>query len=130
MSTVIIVDDQPINRAVLKIMLESSGAEVLEATDGVEGLALLNRARCDLLLADLHMPRMDGVQMVRQMRSGAGPNREVVVVAVTADTTVGARELAGLGFDGYLAKPISMANVRAALEMRRRPTAPPIAGAC
>lgn len=120
MPLVIVVDDNLTNRTVLRAMLEHLGAGVLEAFDGVEGLELLNRTRCDLLLADIHMPRMDGLEMVRRMRRGDGPNSDTVTVAVTGDITVSDRELASLGFDGYLTKPVSMADVKAALAIERR----------
>ena len=119
MPTVIIVDDQPINRTVLRAMVEHLGGRVLEARDGDEGLRLLSSVRCDLLLFDIHMPRMSGLDMVRQMREGSGPNKETVSVAVTADATIPLDHIASCGGDGLLEKPITLAAVSKALATLR-----------
>jgi CheY-like chemotaxis protein len=124
--TVIIVDDQSINRIVLRTMLEALGVEVFEANDGVDGLAMLSSRPFDLLLSDIHMPQMGGVEMVRQMREGGGPNRDIAVVAVTADTTLNLRDLAVDGFDGFLAKPITVDGVTRALATERGQAARPV----
>ena len=121
MLTVIVVDDQPVNCIVLKAMLEQLGARVLEAGGGAEGLALLNSTPCDVLLFDVHMPGLDGLEMVRRMRAGSGPNKETVSVAVTADTFIPFEHMASYGADGILEKPITMAAVSKALGMSRRP---------
>jgi len=118
-ATVLIVDDEPVNRLVLARMAEYFGAATLEASSGADALALLSERPVDLVLLDIHMPQMSGVQVVERLRAAAGPNRETPVVAVTGDTTRELRDYLRLGFDGYANKPISMAAVEAMLKTRR-----------
>jgi len=117
--TVLIVDDEPINRLVLARMVEHFGSRCEEAASGAEALALLRSRRFDLVLMDIHMPQMSGIQALQQLRAGAGPNREAPVVAVTGDTTRDRPEYIALGFDDYANKPISLAAVQTMLRARR-----------
>lgn len=118
-ATVLIVDDEPVNRLVLSRMVEHFGAETLEAASGMEALARLAERAYDLVLMDIHMPQMSGVQVVEQLRAASGPNQHTPVVAVTGDTTRELGEYIALGFDGYANKPISLAGVQAMLTTRR-----------
>jgi CheY-like chemotaxis protein len=117
--TVLVVDDEPVNRLVLARMLEHFGSRCLEAASGAEALALLREQPVDLVLMDIHMPQMSGIQAVEQLRAAAGPNRQTPVVAVTGDTTRERPEYIALGFDDYANKPISLAAVKAMLAVRR-----------
>jgi two-component system, cell cycle sensor histidine kinase and response regulator CckA len=69
MATILIVDDQPINRDVLRSILSDRGHRVLEAQDGLEALATISDEMPDLLITDVIMPRMDGFQLVRELRA-------------------------------------------------------------
>lgn len=120
--TVLIVDDEPVNRLVLARMVEHLGSHCLEAASGAEALDVLRERPVDLVLMDVHMPRMTGIEAVEQLREGPGPNREAPVVAVTGDTTREKREYLQLGFDDYANKPISLASVQQMLSARRQPT--------
>ncbi|MDQ0464139.1 signal transduction histidine kinase/ActR/RegA family two-component response regulator [Caulobacter ginsengisoli] len=107
---VLVVDDHPTNRAVAAALLGAVGADVASAADGLEALDLLMGERFDLILMDIHMPRLDGVETLRRIRAGEGLAADAVVVALTADAMTGERErLLGLGFDDYLSKPIQPA---------------------
>lgn len=117
--TVLIVDDEPVNRLVLARMVEHFDSRCVEAASGAEALALLGAQRFDLVLMDIHMPQMSGIQAVEQLRGAAGPNRQTPVVAVTGDTTRERPEYIALGFDDYANKPISLAAVKAMLAVRR-----------
>lgn len=117
--TVLIVDDEPVNRLVLARMAEHFGADILEAASGAEALEVLAARPVDLILLDIHMPQMSGVQVVERLRSEPGPNRETPVVAVTGDTTREARDYVALGFDAYANKPISLSAVERMLATRR-----------
>jgi CheY-like chemotaxis protein len=119
---VLIVDDEPVNRLVLSRMIEILGAEWLEAASGEEALAVLQHQVVDVVLMDIQMPRMNGIQTVEQLRARPGPNREAPVVAVTGDTTRSRREYLQLGFDDYANKPISLAAVQTMLTARRQYT--------
>jgi CheY-like chemotaxis protein len=116
---VLIVDDEPVNRLVLARMAEHFGCRCIEAASGADALAVLGAQAVDLVLMDIHMPQMSGIQAVEQLRAGSGPNQQVPVVAVTGDTTRDRHEYIALGFDDYATKPISLAAVQAMLEVRR-----------
>jgi CheY-like chemotaxis protein len=121
--TVLIVDDEPVNRLVLARMVEHLGSQCLEAASGPEALELLSVQRVDLVLMDIQMPRMSGIEAVQLLRDEPGPNRQVPVVAVTGDTMRGRREYLQLGFDDYANKPISLASVQQMLAARRQAAA-------
>jgi CheY-like chemotaxis protein len=120
-ATVLIVDDEPINRVVLGRMLEHLGAHPIEAASGFEALEVLASQDVDLVLMDIHMPQMTGIQTVAELRAGSGPNCDKPVVAVTGDTTRERRDYLALGFDEYANKPISLASVEMMLNVRRAP---------
>ncbi|CAN7218488.1 response regulator [Phenylobacterium sp. LjRoot219] len=122
---VLIVDDEPVNRLVLARMVELLGAQWLEAASGDEALDLLRAQAVDVVLMDIQMPRMSGIQTVEQLRACPGPNRQAPVVAVTGDTTRDRRDYLQLGFDDYANKPISLAAVQAMLTARRQGAAAP-----
>lgn len=117
---VLIVDDEPVNRLVLARMVELLGARWLEAASGDEALDLLRDQAVDIVLMDIQMPRMSGIQTVEELRARPGPNREAPVVAVTGDTTRSKRDYLQMGFDDYANKPISLASVQAMLGARRQ----------
>jgi CheY-like chemotaxis protein len=123
---VLIVDDEPVNRIVLARMVEHFGSRTVEAASGAEALEILGSQPVDLVLLDIHMPQMSGIQTVERLRASPGPNRETPVVAVTGDTTRDRREYIALGFDDYATKPISLAAVQVMLGARRS-DAPPAA---
>ncbi len=106
MSTVLIAEDNPVNRELLRELLESRGYSVTEACDGQQALASLEESRPDILLLDLDMPVLDGFGVVRKIRER--PNlASLPVLAVTAYAMRGDRErVLDSGFDGYLSKPI------------------------
>ena len=87
-------------------LLRAFGHEALQAHDGAEGIELVRAERPDLVLLDIHMPRMDGYEVVRQLRQDPHCGR-IPLIAVTALAMVGDREkILGAGFNGYIAKPI------------------------
>jgi CheY-like chemotaxis protein len=120
---VLIVDDEPVNRLVLARMVEHLGSHCLEAASGTEALEVLREQPVDLVLMDIQMPRMTGIEAVDHLRHEPGPNRNAPVVAVTGDTTRHKHEYLELGFDDYANKPISLAAVQKMLAAQRR--APP-----
>jgi len=104
---VLLVDDQPLNRKVAGLFLAPHGCKITEATNGREALDLLEAQPFDLVLLDVHMPVMDGLETVRRIRTSDAPWAGVPVIALTADAMSGEREkLLGLGMSGYVSKPI------------------------
>ena len=106
---VLVVDDHPVNREVLVRQLELLGLAADSANDGVEALRPGPPGNYAAVLADIHMPRMDGYELTRQIRSGrgrsAGRSGRTPVVAVTANAMKGEEERClAAGMDAYLVK--------------------------
>jgi CheY-like chemotaxis protein len=108
---VLVVDDLPEARQALAALLEWIGHEVFTAPDGEEALQLAQRVRPDAVLLDLEMPRMDGYEACRRLRSTRG-GHDLLIVAVSAWNDLDDR-LRGLhsGFDFHLGKPADAAAI-------------------
>ena len=107
MTTVLIAEDNAINRELLRELLEARGYSVVEACNGQEALHMVEQIHPDLLLLDIAMPVLDGFGVVRKIREN--PRLATLpVLAVTAYAMQGDQErVLNSGFDGYLSKPIS-----------------------
>ncbi len=115
--TVLVVEDNALNRKLIRDVLEHAGFTVLVATSGEEGVDVAARGGLDLVLMDLQLPGIDGTEAMRRIRAHPG-GRELPVVAVTAFAMPADREqVSSAGFDGYIEKPIS---TRALPEVVRR----------
>jgi two-component system cell cycle response regulator DivK len=103
---ILVVEDNPMNLKLVRDVLRFSGYEVIEATSGEDGVRLAGEESPDLILMDLQLPGIDGVEALRRIRaSDAG----VPVVAVTAFAMNDDRERAfDSGFTGYVEKPINV----------------------
>jgi len=105
---ILLVEDNATNRLVARTMLGRLGAEVLEAEDGVAGVAAARSGRFDLILMDIQMPHMGGVEASRAIRGLRGPAALTPIIALTANAMVHQRaEYAAAGMNGMVAKPIS-----------------------
>ncbi|MDP3736543.1 MAG: response regulator [Hyphomonadaceae bacterium] len=105
---VLVVDDHPINRQVVSLFLRPFNIRVVEAVNGVEALAALEKEAFDVVLLDMHMPVMDGPTTIQHIRASERPWKDVPVVALTADAMSGDRErYLGMGMNGYLSKPLA-----------------------
>lgn len=113
MKRVLIADDNSNGRELLRTILERFDCEVYEAVDGVEALEQARSVHPDLIILDLHMPRMDGFGVIRELRRDAGL-AATPVLALTASAMQGDRERSlASGFTGYVSKPIRPAQLRA-----------------
>jgi DNA-binding NtrC family response regulator len=101
---ILVADDEPSFRELLADILEGAGHEVVEARDGVEALAALERGAFDLVLADQRMPRVDGLELLRRSRHLAAPPPLVMLTAY--GTIPEAVEAVRLGAADYLTKPL------------------------
>ena len=129
-SRVLVVDDHAVNRQVLLHQLGMLGLNVDAAADGAEALALWQPGRYAAVLADIHMPGMDGYSLTAAIRAReaelAAPRTPIV--AVTANAMRGEKERClEAGMSDYLAKPVTMARLRAKLQ-RWMSLVPPDAG--
>jgi CheY-like chemotaxis protein len=108
LADVLVAEDNPLNFELVRDLLDARGHSVEWARDGEEALRLARTGRFDLLLLDLHMPRLDGLEVIRAIRAEP-PDRPLKVIALTADAMVGVREdLFAAGVDGYLSKPLDL----------------------
>ena len=104
----LLVDDHPINRQVASLFLRPFNMRIVEATNGKEALAALERETFDVVLLDVHMPVMDGTETIRAIRASGQPWANLPVIALTADAMTGDKErYLGMGMDGYMSKPIA-----------------------
>jgi CheY-like chemotaxis protein len=112
---VMVVDDNRANRELTRVICESFGMTVLDAADGAEAAVTAAREPLDAILLDVRMPGLSGPDTARLIRLEPGPNRSTPIIAFTAEVDRDHEaEWAGL-FQGVLAKPMSAADVLAAL---------------
>jgi NarL family two-component system response regulator LiaR len=110
----ILVDDHDLFRRGLRELLEEQDIAVVgEADDGEEGIRLARHASPDVVVLDLHMPRMDGVTATRRLRE-AVPSARVLVLTVSEDDEAAVRALLA-GASGYLVKDASISEIAAAV---------------
>jgi two-component system cell cycle response regulator DivK len=105
---ILIVDDNENNRKLARDVLEFAGFSTVEATGGVEAVALTLEHRPDLVLMDIRMPDLSGTEALKLLREDSR-TAEIPIVALTSSTMRGDEErFISEGFDGYLGKPISV----------------------
>src|SRR5688572_17270992 len=107
---VLFVEDNEVNRRVVKEMLTAGGIEMSEAEDGAAGLKMIEANDYDLVLMDLRMPGMDGMTAIRHIRARSDDQAQVPVIVVTADagSTIDS-DCKEAGADEVILKPVSMA---------------------
>jgi CheY-like chemotaxis protein len=115
---VLIAEDNPVNQRLVARLLEKMGHTVMLAADGRKACELVQAESFDLILMDMQMPTMDGVEATRNIRSfEAGTGRHIPILALTANAFEEDRNVClQAGMDGFLAKPISTATLRAEIE--------------
>lgn len=107
---ILLVEDNPLNAELAQFVLSQAGMDVHLAGDGRTALAALRVCDPDVVLMDIQLPDLDGVEVARRMRDQAGSGVPCLV-ALTAFAMVGDRaRLLASGFDGYLPKPIDVAT--------------------
>jgi len=107
---ILVADDNPINQAVARAVLEAAGVDVECVSDGAQALERLRVEAFDLVLMDVHMPIMDGVEAVGRVRDGQAGRADVPIMALTADAMPGEESrLKALGFDALQHKPVQPA---------------------
>ena len=106
---VLFIEDDPMNRRVVKDMLDVAGATMAEAAWAEEGLARIDAETFDVVLVDLRMPGTDGYETIRRIRARGDAKGEIPIIVVTADTALDLRERClGIGADDVLFKPVAM----------------------
>jgi two-component system, cell cycle response regulator DivK len=122
---VLLVEDHPLNAELVRDLLEPEGISVLHATTGEEALRLAPRLQSQLILIDLALPDMDGLEATRRLKTNPA-TRASCIVALTARAMKGDREMAlAQGCDAYITKPLDTrtfaAEILALLRARGTP---------
>ena len=104
MSMILITDDNAQNLYLARFLLEKEGHRIAEATNGQEAISAAQGETFDLILMDIQMPVMDGLEATRRIKE---MNQQQKIVALTAKAMTGDKEeILASGFDGYIEKPI------------------------
>lgn len=105
---ILVVDDDPDNRGLIRFILKKAGYEVLEAYNGTKGIEIAHKEVPDMILLDLAMPEMDGWEVARRLKTDP-ETEQIKIIALTVRTLAEDRRQAiEAGVDGYLTKPISV----------------------
>lgn len=114
---VLVVDDNEINRQIARELLEQAGLSVALAEDGRRAVEYVKRQPVDVVLMDVQMPVMDGMEATRRIREMGHTPSELPILAMTAYTDSSSRmDVRDVGMSGYLTKPVDPAALYAALE--------------
>ncbi|MES2932129.1 MAG: response regulator [Pseudomonadota bacterium] len=103
---ILVIEDNATNMALVVYLIEAFGYQPLSAFDGEQGFEMTLKELPDIVLCDVHLPKLDGYDVVKKIKNEPAL-QHIPVIAVTALAMVGDREkLLEVGFDGYIAKPI------------------------
>jgi len=122
--SVLHVDDDPVNLRVVEEILSAFGHRGVKALSGPEALEQMSRQAFDVVLMDIHMPEMGGIEVLKRIREGVGPERDTPVIALTADVVSRhPSEYHALGFNDFVAKPILVSGLLDAIKRAAEPPA-------
>ncbi len=113
--TILIVDDSESIREVVSFTLENEGYNVLVAVDGTDALKFLNGQTIDLIITDLHMPEMDGITLIKEVRKKPDYQRIPILFLTTESQAAKKMEAKDAGATGWIIKPFVPAKLIAAL---------------
>lgn len=106
---ILFIEDDPMNRRVVRDMLDVAGASMAEAEHAEEGLRRIDAEEFDVILVDLRMPGMDGIEAIERIRARDDAKAELPIIVVTADTAIDLRERClKAGADEVMFKPVAM----------------------
>lgn len=106
---ILFIEDDPMNRRVVRDMLDVAGATMEEAEHAEEGLRRIEEEDFHVILVDLRMPGMDGIEAIERIRARGDAKADLPIIVVTADTAIDLRERClAAGADEVLFKPVAM----------------------
>ena len=124
--SVLVVEDNQINRFLVRRYLELGGHQVTEARDGIDGVEQAARLRFDVILMDISMPRMDGMEAARRIRAGGGTSAEARILALTAHALPDEQKaFRQAGMEATLTKPIGRNDLLLAVAGQMPTAGPP-----
>jgi len=113
---ILIVEDDPRNLKLFRDLLQRIGYETFEATDGEQGVELARARNPDLILMDIMMPKMDGIEATRILKADTA-TKNIPIIALTSYAMKGDKERTlEAGCDGYIAKPVDIQELLKAVE--------------
>ena len=125
---VLVAEDDQVNQRLLVDFLQTLGHAAVVATDGKEAIETFQQQDFDLVLLDLHMPQLDGIDVAREVRAWEGKleqSQRTPIIAISAAAAVVAEQVQEAGIDEVLLKPVSLEQLRGALlQLTSKPTAP------
>jgi signal transduction histidine kinase/DNA-binding response OmpR family regulator len=122
---ILLAEDNAVNKLLASTILQKVGHQVEVASNGLEVLEALQREHFDLILMDVQMPVLDGLEATARIRAMESPDRDIPIVALTAHAMNGAREhFVSLGMDDYLEKPLNPELLLARIDELSRSTQP------
>jgi CheY-like chemotaxis protein len=111
------VDDDPMNLRVVQEILGAFGHQAVMACSGGDALDRLATEAFDIMLLDIHMPGMTGLDVIAELRASKGPERNIPVIALTADVySRRPAEYIALGFNDFVSKPILVSGLMASIK--------------
>lgn len=113
--TILIVDDSESIREVVRFTLENEGYNVLVGIDGKDALKFFDGTHIDLIITDLHMPNMDGIELIREVRKMEQYTRVPILFLTTESQTAKKMEAKEAGATGWIIKPFVPAKLLAAI---------------
>ena len=117
MPTILLVEDNEMNRDMLSRRLKRKGYDVALAVDGLEGVTMALAGGHDLILMDMSLPQLDGWEATRRVRDAEGDGRHVPIIGLTAHAMSGDREKAlAAGCDDYDTKPVELDRLLGKIE--------------
>jgi CheY-like chemotaxis protein len=119
--SILVVEDDDDTRAVLRYMLEAEGARVEVAASGAEGVAAAQRARPEVVLCDIGLPDIDGLEVARRLRGGGALVGTRLIALTGYGQAEDVRQAIAAGFDAHVTKPVNLDQLMALLAARDEP---------
>ena len=116
MSTILIVEDNEKNMKLVRDILQFKGYQTIEAVTGNQGLALARERQPDLILMDIQLPDINGIEALRQIRAEPALSKTPVVAVSASVMPDEQQKIVASGFDAYITKPIDLKSFVATVE--------------
>jgi two-component system chemotaxis response regulator CheY len=111
MTDILIVDDAPTIRRMLSLILEKKGFQVVTAVNGREALQRLSETRFDVLITDINMPEINGIELVTQLRADNAYQKLAIIMLTGSEDEIQKGAIENAGADALLKKPVSSWNL-------------------